>query len=125
MHLTKRAIEGLKATDKRYTVFDDDLKGFGLRVGMTGDKAFYLLYRAGKGRCAQKRWLRIGSFPNLTVEQARAIAKAKLAEIALGGDSAKETQETKVEPILKDLIALFLDVHGKIVNYPPLNDYAV
>ena len=47
MRLTKRAIEALEATGKRYAAFDDDLKGFAVRVGISGDKSFYLVYRAG------------------------------------------------------------------------------
>lgn len=79
---TKRAIEALEATGKRYAAFDDDLKGFAVRVGISGDKSFYLVYRAGKGRAAAKKWLRLGTFPTMTVEQARDIAKTKAAQVA-------------------------------------------
>lgn len=112
MHLTKKAIEALEVTGKRYAVFDDDLKGFGVRVGTKGDKAFYLLYRAGKGRSAPKRWLRLGSFPSVTVEQAREIAKKKLGEVALGGDPAKDTQEAKDESTVGELLTEFFKEHG-------------
>jgi len=50
--LTKRTIEGLPTTDKRYEVRDDSLPGFLAHVGETGKKAFYYVYRAGKGRAA-------------------------------------------------------------------------
>jgi len=40
----------LEAADKRYSQFDDELRGFAVRVGTGGDKAFYYVYRAGKGR---------------------------------------------------------------------------
>ena len=52
MKLTKSAVEKLEVTGKRYNQFDDDLKGFAVRVGAGGDKSFYFVYRAGKGRGA-------------------------------------------------------------------------
>ena len=55
MKLTKISVEKLEATGKRYTQFDDDLKGFAVRVGISGDKSFYFVYRAGKGRGATLR----------------------------------------------------------------------
>jgi len=73
MKLTKRIIEGLETTGRRYEVRDDDLSGFVVRVGAEGDKTFYYRYRAGKGRAAASRRLHIGTFPTLTVEQARDI----------------------------------------------------
>ena len=47
MKFTKTSVEKLEATDKRYSQFDDDLKGFAVRIGTSGDKAFYYVYRAG------------------------------------------------------------------------------
>ena len=48
MKLTKTSVEKLEAADKRYNQFDDELRGFAVRVGTSGDKAFYYVYRAGK-----------------------------------------------------------------------------
>jgi integrase len=95
MKLTKTAVEKLQATGKRYNHFDDDLKGLAVRVGASGDKSFYYVYRAGKGRGALLTWLRLGSFPAITVEQARQIAKEKAATVAMGGDPAATVQEEK------------------------------
>ena len=40
MKLTKRSVEGLAVTGKRYEVRDDLLPGFLVRVGVTGEKTF-------------------------------------------------------------------------------------
>ncbi len=40
MKLTKTSVKKPEVTGKRYNQFDDDLKGFALRVGDGGDKAF-------------------------------------------------------------------------------------
>ncbi|AMD90242.1 tyrosine-type recombinase/integrase [Desulfovibrio fairfieldensis] len=111
MRLTKRAIEALEATGKRYAAFDDDLKGFAVRVGISGDKSFYLVYRAGKGRAAAKKWLRLGTFPTMTVEQARDIAKTKAAQVAMGQDPAEQVKESKAAPTVKAALALFFEQH--------------
>ena len=95
MKLTKVSVEKLEATGKRYNQFDDDLKGFAVRVGSGGDKAFYYVYRAGKGRGAPLKWLRLGTYPTITVEQARQLAKSKAAAVALGEDPATAVQEEK------------------------------
>ena len=95
MKLTKAAVESLKATGKRYEVRDDELKGFLVRVGIDGSKTFYLMYRAGKGRAAPKKRLQIGPYPKITVDQARALAKAKAASVTLGDDPAATLQQEK------------------------------
>jgi len=95
MKLTKTAVEKLEVTGKRYNVFDEDLKGFVVRVGAGGDKSFYYIYRAGKGRGASLKWLRLGTFPTISVEQARQLAKEKGAAVALGADPAATVKEEK------------------------------
>ena len=77
MKLTKKNVESLEPTGTRYEVRDDELIGFSIRVGATGEKSFYLTYRAGKGRAAPLKRLRIGTFPSMTVEQTRQIVKQK------------------------------------------------
>ena len=71
--LTKTVVERLPMTSKRYEVRDTDLPGFLVRVGVDGSKSFYLIYKAGKGRDAQKKRLHLGSYPKITVEQDRAL----------------------------------------------------
>ena len=66
-HLTKRGIEALKPKARRYFVFDDKVRYLAIAVQPSRAKAFYL-YRRIKGRPQQ---IRIGPFPDMTVEQAR------------------------------------------------------
>lgn len=107
MKLTKTSVERLEATGKRYNQFDDELKGFAVRVGAGGDKSFYYVYRAGKGRGAPLKWLRLGAFPSITVEQARQIAKSKAAAVALGEDPAAAVQEDKAALTLSEALSGF------------------
>ena len=111
MRLTKRSVEALEATGKRYEVRDDDLPGFLVRVGVTGEKSFYLVYRAGKGRGAAKRRLALGAFPVVTVEQARKLAREKLALVTMGADPADALREEKATRSVASVLEQFLAEH--------------
>jgi hypothetical protein len=47
MKLTKRVVEALEITGKRYEVRDSEIIGFIVRVGTSGQKSFYYKYRQG------------------------------------------------------------------------------
>ena len=123
MKLTKRAIEGLQANGTRYEVRDDDLKGFVVRVGVSGERSFYFVYRAGKGRSAPLKRLRLGTFPTMTVEQGREIAKQKAAQVALGEDPAEQVKEGKTAPNVHEALELFLEQHGAKLKPNTLRTY--
>jgi len=107
LKLTKTTVERLEKTGRRYEIRDDDLPGFLVRVGIDGSKSFYLMYRAGKGRAAQKKRLHLGAFPVITVDQARALAKEKAAAVALGADPAAIVQAEKVAVTIAEALDTF------------------
>lgn len=123
MKLTKRTIEVLEPGEVRYEVRDDEVKGFILRVGISGDKAFYYVYRAGKGRGATLKRLHLGTFPTMTVEQGRALAKQKAALVALGEDPALKVKEDKAALTMKDALPLFFEQHGTKIKPSSLHAY--
>jgi len=96
MKFTKRSIEAIEPADKRQVFFDDEFTGLALRVSESGRKTFYYTYRAGKGRGVEKKWLMLGAFPAMTVEQARTLAKEKAVAVAMGGDPVAIVQEEKI-----------------------------
>ena len=83
-NITKRFVDS--AEPGRY--YDDRLTGFGLRVGDTGTRSYFIEYRAGRGRGAPKRRLTLGRHGHLTVEQARKAAQEQLGRVAAGEDPA-------------------------------------
>lgn len=93
--LTKKNIDGLIRLAKAATVYDEDLKGFGVRLTAHGKVSWFIEYRAGAGgrRVPKKRMVIGGS--ELTPEQARQAAKEKLAEVALGGDPMADRQRER------------------------------
>jgi integrase/DNA-binding XRE family transcriptional regulator len=111
MKFTKKTIEALEANGKRQIFFDGDLPGFVLRIGASGKKTFYYVYRAGKGRGADKKWLMLGAFPSMTVEQARQKYKDMAAVVQQGGDPSQEVREEKAAILMKDALEQFACEH--------------
>jgi len=87
--LTKRTVDAAHPADKRYHIWDNDLRGFGLRIEPSGIKTFVTKYRVGGGgRNAPQRIQTVGRYGTLTPEEARRKAKAILGSVAAGADPA-------------------------------------
>ena len=76
--LTELAIKAAKPPEHgTYTMWDDSLKNFGLRVSQGGTKTFIVLIASGRRQ-------KVGRFPIISLADARAEAKIILAEKELG-----------------------------------------
>ncbi len=107
MKFTKRALETIPATGIRQHFFDDEFTGFALRVSGSGKKSFYYTYRVGKGRGSEKKWVMLGAFPTMTVEQARQKCKEMAAAVLQGTDPSQEIREEKTAILIADALDLF------------------
>ena len=106
--LTKRSVDACAATDKRYDVWDSQVPGFGLRVGTSGVKTFVVRYRAdGGGRSAPRRYVTVGRYGAVTVEQARKKAQQILAEATVGEDPAMKRNAKRDELKMTGLVDLY------------------
>lgn len=106
--LTKDVVDRAKPAGQRYVIWDNELPGFGVRVGTTGMKTFVAKYRtSGGGRTATQQWLIIGRFGPLTVFEARKLAKIKLGSVAVGADPAAELKAKRREMTMDVLIDLY------------------
>lgn len=106
--LTKRTVDGCAPSDKRYDVWDSQVPGFGLRVGTSGVKTFVVRYRAdGGGRTAPRRYVTVGRYGAVTVEQARKKAQQILAEATVGDDPAMKRNAKRDELKMTGLIDLY------------------
>lgn len=91
--LTKRGIDALKPPAEGQEVYwDTEVRGFGLRLLPSGLKTFILQYRNAEGI---KRRINLGRFGVLTVDQARDLAKIKLAAVIGGEDPADEARQAR------------------------------
>ena len=106
--LTKRTVDALKAAATRYEVFDSELAGFLVRVAPDSAKTFYVRYRVGPGASAKRRRLKIGAYGTLTAEEARGLAKERLAEVVRGADPAGSRRKDRQAPTVASLGEEFL-----------------
>ena len=101
---TKRHIENLPVTGKTYTVKDEKTPGLILLVTPKGAKTFYS-YRWLDGRPER---IKLGTFPALTVEQARAAATKINGAVATGGNPAEVKRTVRAEPTFGEIFERFL-----------------
>jgi integrase len=105
IRLSKTVVDAAKAHETRYEIWDNELSGFGVRIAQTGSKTFIIRYRAeGGGRNAPRRFMTVGRFGTLTVEQARKKAKELLAAATVGDDPANKLRAKRAEMKMSALI---------------------
>ena len=105
MKLTKRAIDAIKPDATERVLWDDELRGFGLRVKPTGRKSFLIQYRNRQGR---SRRLTVGSYGRLTPEEARHDAKFLLGDVDRGQDPAEQRSDERKAITVADLCQEYL-----------------
>jgi integrase len=112
VRLTKRAIDQAKPLPKSYFVWDGELKGFGAPVDPGGGKTFAVRYRPkSQGASAPKRFMTIGRYGALTVDEARNRAKEILGAVARGEDPAADLALKRAASTFKEIAELFLREH--------------
>lgn len=114
MKLTEKRIRDLAPKAKQYFVFDEELPGFGVRVGSSGEKSFVIRYRTGGGRSAQQRRITLCKVQAASLSTARDEARSYLAEVRKGNDPYADKLSYRVAPICNDLFDKYLDEHAKI-----------
>ncbi len=110
-NFTKTALAAVELPDagKRTTYYDETVPKLALRVTAAGTKTFYIVKRVGTGMA----WLKLGVFPDMTVELARKEAENKLGLFA-GGDNPAETRRAlKAEPTLAEFFKEYGERHGQ------------
>lgn len=87
--------------------YDDNIKGFGVRVTAAGARAFILNYRIGR----RERRLTIGSFPDWSLSSAAKAAKELKQKIDSGIDPLAERQERRDAVTVDQLCDIFIEEH--------------
>lgn len=97
--ITKRAVESMVPGPGEVFLWDDELRGFGLRVTSRGAKSYILQYRMG-GREARTRRFTIGTHGSpWTPDQARKEAARLKILIRQGVDPAQAEQERRRQAV--------------------------
>lgn len=100
-HITDRVAKTAPTpTNKGHVIhYDDEIKGFGLRVTRNGVKAFILNYSIN----GHERRYTIGKYPDWTVAAARDRAKELKRDVDRGIDPQAKKNDEREAPTVKDL----------------------
>lgn len=104
LKLTKRTLDAAVPKSKAYELRDTEVVGLLCKVSPAGRKTFMLQYRNHGGI---KRKPALGLYGDLTVEQARAIAKKWLAEVRDGGDPSRVRAERRASVTVQEFEKIF------------------
>ena len=107
---TKTTLQNLSLPEagKRATYYDTETPKLALRVTAAGAKTFYVVKRAGR----EIVWLKLGAFPDMTVEQAQKAALSALAAFANNENPAEVKRARKQEPTFAELFKEYGERHG-------------
>ncbi len=105
--ITKRSVDAAAPGEQEFFLWDEELKGFGLRVYPSGRKMYLAQFRAG-GRL---RRVNIGLHGVLTPDTARTEAMKHLSDVRRGSDPASERDRRKASPTMKEFGKRFLEEH--------------
>lgn len=110
--ITKRVVDGAEAREERYTLFDSEVKGFGLRVYPSGRKTYVFEYRPGPGgRSEKKKRATIGSVTEFTPDEARKLADKLRASVKVGMDPQGDKAAARAAVTVETLAQNFLKEH--------------
>jgi hypothetical protein len=96
--LTKSRIEKAKVPlgTGQIMLWDAIVSGFGVRCLPGGSKTFVFRYRPhGGGRSVNPRLLKLGAFPSISLDDARAAARIHAGNVAKGKDPAQQRAEER------------------------------
>jgi integrase len=93
----KRTVDAAKAEASAYRLWDSELKGFGLKVSPRGVKTYFVWYRVGEGRAAQRREFTLGRHGAMEPETARGEAMNALVAAREGKDPQAVRQKARGE----------------------------
>lgn len=110
INFTKQAIQNLPTPqNKRADYSDEKIKGLILNVRTSGTKSFYV-YKKIKGYPER---IFLGTFPDLTIENARKMAISKLADIANGINPQDCVREIKKEYTFEEMFQEYMERYSK------------
>ncbi len=113
--LTKSAVDTARPTTRDYEIRDTIVPGFLCKITPTGRKTFMLSYRTPTG---ERRKPALGTYGQITVDQARRLAQDFLASVRGGADPSHERQVARTAPTVKDLSDRFMVEHSETRNKP-------
>ncbi len=113
MQFTEKQIQALKPKEQRYDIREKSGSGFAVRVFTSGEKSWIFFYNF-EGR---KRRMTLGSYPALSLSEARSLHRNALTILAHGNDPGlskqKEKLETRLSATIEALIHEYIEKWAK------------
>jgi hypothetical protein len=110
--LTKRIVDAAATEGSGWTwLGDDEVPGFGVIIYSSGTRTFALRYRTRSGR---QRMMKFGQYGELTVQEARDMARKEKVRVLEGEDprAEREREEAGVRTV-GDLADRWVEDHAK------------
>ena len=107
---TKTTLEKLPTPTgtSRATYYDQDIGKLALRVTAAGTKSFYIVKRVA----GEMVWYKLGTFPDMTIEQARTAGEVALGSFAGQDNPAEVRRSVKGMPTLAEFFVEYGERHG-------------
>jgi integrase len=103
--ISKRTVEALEPQDRDVDHYDEDLKGFGVRVRPSGRRTYFVMMRH---RCIMRRFT-IGSHGAVTAEAARLKAKQIISDLAIDKNPTEVEDAVRNSVTVRSLGDRFID----------------
>jgi len=98
--MDRKQITEAIASKRKAVVWDDELKGFGVRIYPSGAASWIIKKRLGAGgRGAKNVWHVLGPYAGLPYKDAKKKAQAKLASLSDGVDPSEERRKDRIKGI--------------------------
>jgi len=108
--LTKTIIDKQAAGEADIFLWDDEVRGFGVRVQPTGTKSYLVRYRTQDG---VQRKQKLGRCNDFAPDKGRELARKVLMQVAEGKDPLQARREDKASPTMADLEDRYTREHAK------------
>ena len=107
--ITKRSVDALEPREREHVLWDDEIKGFGVRIHPTGGKVYVAQARGPNG----KKRVTVGRHPLIGAEQARQRAALIITRIKAGEEPVPLPLAAKFAggPTVADLARRYLEEH--------------
>lgn len=116
LKLTKSAVDAAQLKAQAVELRDTVVPGFLCKITPAGCRVFMLQYRTNAG---ERRKPALGLYGELTVEQARALAREWIAEVLRrGGDPSAAKAAARSAPTVQELCGKFMEDYSKQRNKP-------
>ena len=104
-------LDSLKSHEKQTDYFDSVQRGLGLRIGKSGKKTFFVIYRI-KGDSKLYRLTFDLRYPDLSLSEEREKAREILVEADKGMNPNQEKKESRDAITFAELSKEYMKLHG-------------